>query len=84
MSASIRYERVSMSRGKCLSLMAPQAFIGMLEEAFGRFPLEIGPGDLSTLRGMAAALRGKDDGKAIERLIEVIGDDETVMVWAEY
>ncbi len=79
MSASIKW-KVVKNDGKYLNVGAPSSFIDAMKSAFGNFPCRIGPSEVATLRGMAAASRDS----AYERLIEAIEEDTTIEVWAEY
>ncbi len=82
MSANIKYTPIK-NNGKDLGVWAPSAFIEAMTKAFGRFPCEVGPSDLATLRGMDAASAGNGNNTAYQRLIEAIGEDTTIKVWAE-
>lgn len=84
MSANIRYRVVNPEPdGKCLPTWAPSSFINTLERAFGTFPVTLGPRDIRTLVGMVAASGGREQ-ESYQALIDAIGDDNSVAVWAEY
>lgn len=82
MSASIYYQKISKSN-KTLPTWAPSNFIDTMERAFGHFPVELDVSHLPTLRGMLAAMRERE-ADSINMLIEAIGEENRIRVWAEY
>ena len=87
MSANIYYRQVKPIDGKDLAVFGPSSFIRSLEQAFGRFPCELGKKDIETLKGMAAvSMDGAEDkyGNPYTNLIEAIEKLGVIEVYAEY
>jgi hypothetical protein len=81
MSANIYWEAVDPNP-KSLYVMAPSWFMECLERAGMDLPHTFSEGDISVLRGLAAAMN--DEKNPFKELIEAIQENGAVNVWYQY